>query len=484
MIIFQDVPSDELELLIKKLDVKIVYIKSEFSIELKSYEYILRVAINAIQKEVLENLIERLSANKELENGLDNVGGYTMDYLEDNNPKTELLNLLKYLKEYLPKQRTLIKYLNETNEKTIAVFDNHDFDFAQRHIRNRKVELIVHSSLRNTDFKYKTLASYSFNGQLDFDYLYNLHNEVALVVYKQEKNLYYKCLNQRKKLIEEEIKSSDRLIISGVFYTEVKDILPDIATTLKNISCRLDEMNNKVYDSYKSECDLLLNEIEDKLIYKISCDKAVLYLEGNDTIFTMNGELQKCYQIKTGDKIRIYPKDELAENLYQVAVETEPDIFGKVEEYVLYWKQMINELKRKYNEAMLYTKLKENGLKILPVTLATYGKYHRKFPMFNNDLRAIFKVYHQDKSDAEIDTMLKPVLKSKAIHNSTMIVLGRGLKQELRLFLKEGKIGEILRKRNLNAKTLEEFVVQRMPVYTVIGKEVYYGNIETIGVQL
>ena len=40
----------------------------------------------------------------------------------------------------------------------------------------------------------------------------------------------------------------------------------------------------------------------------------------------------------------------------------------------------------------------------------------------------------------EIDIILTPILKSKTTYNSTMIVLGRGLKQELRLFLKERKI--------------------------------------------
>ena len=35
------------------------------------------------------------------------------------------------------------------------------------------------------------------------------------------------------------------------------------------------------------------------------------------------------------------------------------------------------------------------------------------YPMFKNDLRAIFRLYYHDKSDSEIDTILKPILKSK-----------------------------------------------------------------------
>jgi hypothetical protein len=188
----------------------------------------------------------------------------------------------------------------------------------------------------------------------------------------------------------------------------------------------------------------------------------------------------KSFKIKVGDKIMNYPKEELAENLYQVAVETEPDIFGIVEEHAIFWKQLINELRHKMGDDFLYQKLKEKGLRILPATLATYGKGYRKFPMFNNDLRAILRLYYHDKPDNEIDAILKPILKSKTTYNSTMIVLGRGLKQELRLFLMKKKIGEILQKRNFNENTLQAFVDDFMPIHIVTNKEVFCDNIETL----
>ena len=241
-------------------------------------------------------------------------------------------------------------------------------------------------------------------------------------------------------------------------------------------------MTNRAYDSYKNESDLLLVDSEEKLIYKVVSETAMLFLESNDTVFTNKGELNKTYKIKVGDKIRIYPKEQLAENLYQVAIETEPDIFGKVEEDSKLWKQYIGELRKKLGNDLLYQKLKEKGLRVMQATLDTYGgeRSLRKFPMYKNDLRAILKLYFQDKSDNEIDTILKPILKSKTTYNSTMIVLGRGLKQELRLFLKENKVGEILQKRNLNATTLKEFIDKNMPIHTVISKEVISENIEEL----
>lgn len=480
MIRFKNIPSSEVENSIRFLDKKISNVNAEFGIELKSYENILRIAINAIQPDTIENLIERLKINKELEQGLENYGGYTIEYLEDDNPKEELFRFLDYLKETLPKQETLIKFLNQSDRKTIAFFDNNDIDFAIKNVRNRKVEIHPFSALKRIAIENKTLVFHSFNGQKDFDLLYNLNSDIVLVVYKQEKNLYYKYLDNRKKLIEEEIKSKDRLSICGIEYQESRNYDVDISSTINGIVSRLDDFGNRAYEGYKNECDVLLNDSEEKLIYKVGTTLSHLYLESNDTIFTERGELNKTYKIKIGDKIRVYPKEQLAENLYQVAVETEPEIFGKVEEHSVYWKQLINELRNKFGDEILYKKLKEKGLRILPNTLATYGKGFRKFPMYKNDLRAIFKQYFSDKPDIEIDTLIKPILKSKTTYNSTMIVLGRGLKQELRLFLRENKIGEILQKRNFNESTLRVFVEDYMPLHTVLSKEVFNDSIETL----
>lgn len=480
MINFKNIPSNEIENLIKKLDEKIQYVHSEFGFELKSYGNILRIGLNAIQREAIENLINRLNINKELEKELDNAGGYTIDYLKDNNPKTELISLLQLIKERQPKQQILFDFLNKSDKRTIVVVDNNDLDFISQHIKNRRVETVPFSNLKRIDIQNKVLVFYSFNGQKDFDYLYNLDNEIRLIVYKQEKNLYHKYLDQRKKLIETVIKTTDRLNICGIEYKETRTNVTDISFIINGIVCRLDEMNNKAYDGYKEECDLLLNEIEEKLIYKITTTKTDLLLESNDTVFTNKGDLIKSYKIKVGDKIRIYPKEQLADNLYQVAVETEPDIFGIVEEHSNFWKQIICDLRNKFGDEPLYQKLKENGLKVLPNTLAAYGSGFRKFPMYKNDLRAILKLYYHNLPDNEIDTILNPVLKSKTTYNSTMIVLGRGLKQELRLFLKKKKIGEILRKRNFNENTLHTFVDEFMPMHTVVSKEAISDSIEKL----
>jgi len=67
MIKFRNIPSIEIDEQISNLDANIAHLNSEFGIELKSYGNILRIGLNAIQPETIDNLIDRLNFNKELE---------------------------------------------------------------------------------------------------------------------------------------------------------------------------------------------------------------------------------------------------------------------------------------------------------------------------------------------------------------------------------------------------------------------------------
>jgi len=469
---------------IKNFDAKIEYVKTKFNYELKSYGNIIRISLNAIQEESINNLIERVVINKELERALENAGGYSMEYLGENNPKTELIGLLLFLKKNLPKQTQLFDFLENSARREIIVSDNYDIEFVKQQFKNSRLEVIPFSELKKNNLQNKTLVFLSFNGQKDFDLIYNIDCDIVLILYEQEYNLYQNKLSQRKKLIEDEINSRARLEICGVTYYNHPEEPITISTTIENIVGRLDDWSTRAYEGYKNECDLLLSEIEEKIIYKISSDRATFYLDSNDTVFNQKGDLIKGYKINIGERIRIYPKEQLAENLYQVAVETEPDVFGKVEEHSAYWKQHVIELRNIYGDEVLYKKLKEKGLRILQATLESYGKGDRKFPMFNNDLRVILKLYYPSKTDYEIDVILKPILKSKTIYNSTMIVLGRGLKQELRLFLKEKRIGEILVKRSFNANTLQSFIDEYMPLNSIIHKELFNEELEVLDTEV
>ncbi len=484
MIEFLIIKDEQLNGLINNIDESIVFVKSEFGIELKSYEAMLRIAFNAIHTDTFNNILERLEINRELERGLDNVGGYNLKYLQNNNPKEDLKAIIDFLKTAKLKENALMTHLQASPKKVIAIFDNNDVDIFKGKIRNYKIEFISYNQLKKIDTRKKVIVFHSFNGKKDFDFIYNHDNDIVLVIYEHEYNLYQKQITLRKNLIEAELKSADRLKISGIKYIEAKNLEFSISSTIDNIVNRLDDWGNRAYDGYKTECDILLDDIEEKVFYKIKTDKGNFVLESCDILFSKEGNFIKTFKVKVGEQIRIYPKVQLAENLYQVAVETEPEVFGKVEEHSKHWQELINTLKRKYSIEQLHKSLKEKGLRVLPATLESYGKGVRKFPMFNNDLRAIFQLYYPHKTAHEIDVILKPILKSKTTYNSTMIVLGRGLKQELKLFLKEKRVGEILEKRHFDTNTLQTFIEHHMPIHHVLEKSVIAEQLETLELDL
>jgi hypothetical protein len=317
------------------------------------------------------------------------------------------------------------------------------------------------------------LIFYSFNGKKDFDFIYNIKTNVSLVLYSQEHQLFVNQLQKRKHLIEEEINNNDRQTICGVAYEPIPDLPILISETIENIVSRIDSLGKKAYENYKEESDTLLEEIEEKIIYKTTFNNNKSeYLESNETVFNSDGDLIKVYRIKISDRIRIYPREQFAEKLYQVAVETDKETFGKVEEDSKCWLTALMELKQVYSFE-LYSKLKVNGIRVLPATVESYFNNHRKFPMFNSDLKAIFKLKYSDKSDFEIDSLLTPIRKSKSTYNSTMIALGRGVKQEIKLFLKEQRVGEILTKLKFTAPTLKTFIEEFMPLQTITEKEAF-----------
>jgi len=484
MIDFLIIKDDSLNVLIQKIDDSIENIKSEFGFELKSYEAMLRIAFNAIHSSTYSNILERLETNRELERALDNYGGYGLDYLRNKNPKDDLIAIINFLKTEKLKENSLFKHLQASQKKQIVILDTNELDLVKSKIRNPKIEVTTYNQLKKLDLSKKTIIFNSFNGRKDFDFIYNHDNDILLIIYEHEYNLYQKQITHQKNLIEAEINSADRMKICGLNYIPHHTFEFSISSTIDNIVNRLDDWGNGAYTGYKTECDVLLDDNEEKVFYKIKTDKGVYLLESFDTLFTKNGDFIKTFKVKIGDQIRIYPKVQLAENLYQVAVETEPEIFGKVEEHSKFWQEIINNLKRKHSIEMLYRGLKEKGLRVLLATLESYGKSIRKFPMYNNDLRAIFQFNYPDKTAIEIDAILKPILKSKTTYNSTMIVLGRGIKQELKLFLKEKRVGEILEKRHFDTNTLQTFIENHMPIHYVLEKSVIVEQLESTELDL
>jgi hypothetical protein len=473
MIKVDEIKNTLFEILIKDFDDSNNYLKTQFNIELKTYGNFLRIVLSNIQPDTLYNLVERVNVNRELERALDIAGGYTVDFLGDNNPKIKLNKIINYLQANPLKFIQLLDCFTKYNERKTVIADINDIDYLMRLIDNHKIQVLTLTELKNRLIDYNNLVFYSFNGRKDFDFIYNLQANVSLVLYTQEHQLYKSQLQNRKHLIEEEVRSNDRKIICGVSYEPIPDLPIHISQTIENIVNRIDDLGKNAYENYKEEADTLLEEIEEKIMYRTSfSNHKTEYLESNETVFSASGDLIKVYRIKVDDRVRIYPREHFAEKLYQVAVETDQIVFGKVEEDSKFWLTVLTELKQIHSYT-LYPKLKANGMKVLPATVESYFNGHRKFPMFNSDLKAIFKLKFPDKSESEIDFLLAPIRKSKSTYNSTMQALGRGIKQEIKLFLKEKRIGEILTKLKFTATTLQTFLEEYMPLQTITSKEVY-----------
>jgi hypothetical protein len=447
------------------------FLKNEYNIELKTYGNLIRIALNYIQTDSLLILRERLSINTELEVALINEGGYEIEFLGTNNPKTILLKLIEHLSLHSRKLNVLKQLVKKKQQRKIIVADLNDIPFLTSQLQDFRCKIVTLSELKKGSEPGSVLYFYSFNGKKDFDFISSLPYQVELIVYEQESQLFAKQTQKRKLLIEQEINSNDRFIISDVQYiAEIEEPIV-VSKVVERTVKQLDDYTKRMYENYKDETDALLDDIEEKTFYKIFFENNKSnYLESNETVFNEHGELVKVYRLKANDKIRIYPREHFAEKLFQVAIETDPDGFGNVDHHSKSWLLVLEKLKN-IHKSNLHSKLKEKGLRVLPNTVDGYFTGQSKFPMFNSDLKAIYRLEHDDLEDSEINLILAPIRKSKSIYNSTMIALGRGMKQEMKYYLKENRIGSILNKLGFSDTTLNIFLNQYMPVQQVTKRE-------------
>ncbi|MDR2512168.1 MAG: hypothetical protein LBC89_06935, partial [Bacteroidales bacterium] len=456
-----EIKDDEIKTRILHFEECMQYVSSlEIPVKLKSYGYFLRSALNALQDEQFDYLLMRLKRNKELEQ---NEGGYE-DFAE-YNPKEALKNLILYLKEHNSKYSKLFRIMSKITKNTLVVADREDYDLLES-IWDSKCQVVTNAELKrllkNREMNWKTIVFYSFNGGKDFRFIHDLPNNVSLLVYQQEKELYCKQLQIHIEQLEIELTSEDREEICGIKYEPVVKREIKVNPTLAQIIERLEQRSNTAYDGYKNESDSLLDDLEEEINYKVTMSNGERWtIPSNETVFDSKGDLIKSYKLKIGNTIRLYPKEKLAENLFQIAIELEPDEFGKIDEHANAWQNALRDIEQRITDReRLYRNLKNNGLKVLSSTLATYFRGIRKFPMYNSDLRAILKV-------AGKELLYEQIKKSKRLYNSTMIALGRGIKQELQQFLKYETVGEILQKKKFTKETLRKFIEEFMSLLTI-----------------
>jgi len=444
----------------------------EYPIKLASYGYYLRLAFNALQNDNFDYALYRLQTNKELEK---NEGGYTVEFLSENNPKLALKNLIQYLKDKTHKINKIKELWELSNRKLVIVADRQDVDFIKERLKTTHNILTyteLKKQLKSDTLSSKTLLFYSFDGtKKEFDFIYSLTNNIMFVLYEQEHSLFKKQLQNYKSGIDSELTSNNRLALSRIKYDPIVEPIVNISPTLEDIINKLDERSQKAYDNYKDDGDSLLDDVEERVSYQLRLSNGdIVDLESNETVFDFEGKLIKSYRLKLGDKVRIYPREQLAENLFQIAVDVEPEKFGEIGEHSLCWQEILKVFDNVFScRESLYNELQKYGLKVLPATVDAYFAGKRKFPMYNSDLHAVCALADNVMPEGNFVEEMFPLLKkSKRLYNSTMIALGRGIKQEIQQFLKDKVIGEILYKKNFTKEALQQFIEEYMPLLTIV----------------
>ena len=467
MIKFITIADKEFDNLLNNYEECILFLK-EKGINLINYSYYFRMALNCIIESDFDYLLKRIDKNRDFEN---NDQGYEVSYFnnENKNPKTALINIIEYLKTNNPKYKYVKKEIEILNKFKIVGEANHIQLFHNKPFLTYKQ---VKQKLKEETNKKMPFCLYSFNSKKDFDFLYPLKNEIIIILFEIEKKMFDFQLLQYNKDLEKELTSEDRKNLCSIKYMPIIDEIIKVPESLSEILKRLDEKSNKDYEIYQTENDIILEELdEDKISYHlIFNDNSDEKIESNKTVFDNQNNLLKVYKLKEGDNIRIYPDREFANDLYKVATETEPDKFGKIEEHSKIWKNILMELEIQINRENLFKKLKEKGLKIISDTFDNYFRDVNKFPMYNKDIKIILN----ESNNENLIIKELEILKYKRFYNSTMISLGRGLKQEILFFLKNKNLNEceILKKINFKVETLNTFIKEKMPLKKIKSIEI------------
>ena len=391
--------------------------------------------------------------------------------ISNQNKKAE--KVLNKIKEKLDSQlkesvfHTIITTVSHIN-KVLLICNNYDQSFFD--------EFISDNTLKNIEVnRYKKfirrkeeeledyyIIGYFLEGYRDFEVYHNLSAVINLFLYDFEEELYKDSLNKYKSKLETELLSEDRFFISGFKYEPPAPVPVSISQALQNIIDRTKNWDKKEFDDNIDDPDESSNEY---ILYQIEYEGNADYdyLKSTDTVFDDNNNLLKVNRLKIDDLIRVY-KIDFGEILLNTAMEFQQDVFIEIKKHSQLWKEVLKDLYlKKYNADLnhLHYHLKKHGIKVLPSTvLNNWIHGNTKFPQSDKTMKAIYEL----SKDIRLGASVGMILKSKRIYNSTLISLGRDLKDEIKNFFIEGSIGEIMQKNNMTPDTLRKVIDEQLPL--------------------
>ncbi len=454
------------------------------------YSYYLSRLLKSIEGNDRQNngeLTSRIKFNSSFEDQLLNHGNYIENLPSELNLKSILINISENIYNNNKKAETIFNIVQEKTNRKVeeSIFSSYILEeqkqnevliISNNHEEGSLLEFIEKNGLKNVEVnRYKKflkrkeeelkdcyIIGYSLEGYRDFEIFHNLSVPINLFLYDFEENLYKDCINKYKSKLEEELLSDDRFFISGIKYEVPTPIPISISQALQNIIDRTIEWNDKEFDNNIDDPDESSNEfISYQIEYEGIADSD--YLKSTDIVFDEKNNLIKVNKLTVGDKVRVY-KIDFGEILLNTAMEFQTEVFVEIEKHSRLWKEALKELYLKIYRAdidHLHSRLRSHGVKVKSSTvLNNWIHGSTKFPQRDKALKAIYEL----SKDIKLGASVGMILKSKKIYNSTMISLGRDLKDEIKNFLTDGNIGEIMQKNNITPETLRKVIDEQMPL--------------------
>lgn len=469
----------ELNNLLNKYEQSLFYLKNPpFFIEnLINYSLFINRLLKTIQGKndsLYDEIMNRIDFNRDFEEQLLNHGNSVSDIPPDYNAKLCLFNLAQKLKDENKKSKMLLDKISQnlfSYKKTLIICNSFDEIFINDYLNysgmidvdNIRV-IRFRKFMRKKELEYSEffILGYSLDGFRDFEFYHNLPCIINLILYDREIELYKDCLNKYKRNLENELLKEDRYFISGLIYDKPPDLPLTLSQSLQNIIDNVTNLSNREFDELKDDPDIHNTEI---LGYTIEYEG--LYeldiLKSSDTVFNHLNQLIRVSRLQIEESIRVYNLD-FGEILVQTAIDLQGEKFQEIDKYSNLWKRILRDLfyqKYKENIELLFLDLKKYGLSILQSTLYNNWIYGlTKFPRRKEDLKAIYEL----SKDIELGASMGLILEAKRIYTSVMIALGRDLKEEIKIFLTEGTLGEILVKNNIQSETLKKTINKQMPL--------------------
>ena len=452
------VENEQFTIALNGFDKSVKHIEEEYSVNLKElYKYvrsILPIIIPTSKSRLLtqlDNVLIYFEKEGEdiVETALDEIGEYDYDDIWNDilEKFTALINC---------KRTSFFKFqqINDFQKIDYLVAPKEFLGIWKEEVNSYKIKNIISfKDFNNLSVKNKTIVFLGFFGYNHLKSMMYNSNKVSIILYPQEELHFENCVNRLKRETYNELKNSDRKIISDISFKETEQI--------ENI----DELINRLFsqdDEAKINPDYSENfatNILRELTFEN--DTEILELDENKTVLlklNQRERFEKVKNLKSGDKIRVYDNSS-KEELYQVALEFDVNgEFTKIEEYSKLWKEELKSFYKDFNSLTeLYQILVKNGLSIKnELTLNNWIRPESdvKFPQRKKDLSVIKKTLNSEL----LNNNYNDIFKYRIGYNRIMKSLGRKFSSEISDYIQNKKKGKLL--KQFTVKQIQQFVDQ------------------------